>query len=147
MIHMPLFGEAKRKYQREWMAARRAEGIKYLGGKCVKCSSKSNLNVDHIDSKKKVDHRIWSWAEDKRKKELDKCQLLCETCHQIKTTTNGEHPKGEQNKAAIITVKEVLEIRKRYAAGGITQKQLAKEYGIKRETVTSIVNRRSWKHV
>lgn len=75
--------EAQREYQREWMRKRRAE---YFQGKCcVVCGTREHLELDHIDPKKKIDHKIWSWAESRRMRELRKCQILCTNCHQDKT--------------------------------------------------------------
>lgn len=62
--------------------------IRLLGGKCVVCSSKKCLEFDHIDPAKKeydVTRKICSYSYYRIKKELDKCQLLCEKHHNIKT--------------------------------------------------------------
>lgn len=42
---------------------------------------------------------------------------------------------------------EVREIREKYAAGGVTQKQLADEYGTNQGMVSMIVNHKWWSHV
>jgi hypothetical protein len=62
--------------------------IEYLGGKCVKCGSKENLEIDHIDPSTKLYNvssrcRCFSW--DEILLEVKKCQLLCESCHNEKT--------------------------------------------------------------
>lgn len=57
----------------------------------------------------------------------------------------GRQVKGERNGQHKITLLEVLEIRKRYKAGGVTQKQLAIEYGIGRIQVCRIVNNKRWR--
>lgn len=54
-------------------------------GPCVKCGSKKKLELDHINPKHKIAHNVWSWKEEDRLKELDKCQVLCWKCHRIKT--------------------------------------------------------------
>jgi hypothetical protein len=41
----------------------------------------------------------------------------------------------------------VIEIRARYAAGGITKPQLGAEYGVSKHTITDIVLRRSWRNI
>ncbi|MEV8033883.1 hypothetical protein [Streptomyces sp. NPDC086182] len=46
-----------------------------------------------------------------------------------------------------LTAHKVAEIRSRYAAGGITQKLLAAEYGITQTHLNDVVNCRVWKHV
>lgn len=65
----------------------KARALAYLGGDCSKCSSIEGLEFDHIDPTN-VSFRISqrydaSWII--LKAELDKCQLLCHTCHWIKT--------------------------------------------------------------
>jgi DNA-binding XRE family transcriptional regulator len=39
----------------------------------------------------------------------------------------------------------VVEIRDRYAVGGITQDELGRIYGVARNTISSIVTHTSWK--
>jgi hypothetical protein len=75
--------EAQREYQRKWMAARRANWFRDKC--CVRCGSKTNLEIDHIDPLTKVSHYVWSWAEERRNAELAKCQVLCRPCHQAKS--------------------------------------------------------------
>lgn len=48
---------------------------------------------------------------------------------------------GERNPQHKITDLEVQELRARYAAGGITQKQLARDYGISKAQVGRIIRR------
>ncbi len=50
-------------------------------------------------------------------------------------------------KASGITDDDVRNIRSRYAAGGVTQKELAKEYGISKSNVSCIVLRQTWTHI
>lgn len=73
--------------QRNWIRQRRLDAIAEFGGQCVKCGSKENLEFDHVDPKTKLVciAVTWSWAEEKRRAELAKCQLLCEECHKAKT--------------------------------------------------------------
>lgn len=54
---------------------------------------------------------------------------------------------GERNPMSVLTEDDVRGILRRYAAGGITQDQLARIYGVTRPNVNLIVNRRTWKHV
>lgn len=84
---MALQGEAKRAYQREWVARRRAFYVQLFGGCCSKCSSKRGLQFDHVDPNTKLAHSIFSWSHDRIRKELKKCQLLCVSCHREKTVS------------------------------------------------------------
>ena len=83
---MPLVGEAKRAYQREWMSARRTAWIE-ANGPCAQCGSSKDLEVDHIDpSLKEYNPReIWSRRAEVREHELAKCQVLCRACHKAKS--------------------------------------------------------------
>ena len=42
---------------------------------------------------------------------------------------------------------DVLEIRRLYAAGGISQRKLAKEFGVSKSLIGYIVSRTLWAHV
>ncbi len=57
-------------------------------------------------------------------------------------------PKGSENYMALLNESEVSDIRERSASkeNGI-QARLAAEYGVARSTISSIVCRRSWKHL
>ena len=55
--------------------------------------------------------------------------------------------KGEKHPASKLTEQQVREIKIKYANGGITHRQLALEYGVIRQTVGLIINRKNWKHI
>lgn len=76
----------KSLYIKEFRQRRKQEGKDILGGKCVNCGSKDNLEFDHIDPKTK----LFNITDCQKKKEIwlkevQKCQLLCKTCHSVKT--------------------------------------------------------------
>jgi hypothetical protein len=79
--------EAQRAYQRQWMADRRSDWFK-RNGPCIDCGSWKNLEIDHIDPSKKIDHRVWSWSEQRRVEELSKCVVRCKDCHKKKTAAD-----------------------------------------------------------
>jgi 5-methylcytosine-specific restriction endonuclease McrA len=80
---VPLTGDRKREYDKQWRQRRR---IQYFEDKiCAKCGSKVDLELDHIDPSTKISHSIWSWSEERRDSELKKCQVLCYNCHKEKT--------------------------------------------------------------
>ena len=59
-----------------------------LGGKCVWCGSTENLEFDHIDDSKK-EHNVGNAVRNTREvfwNEVGKCQLLCVSCHNKRTT-------------------------------------------------------------
>ena len=56
--------------------------------------------------------------------------------------------RGEKNGRSKLTAKQVLEIRRRYAEGGVTQRELADEYGIAAQSqISNIIHGRRWKHL
>jgi flagellar biosynthesis GTPase FlhF len=66
--------------------------IKMLGGKCLGCGTTKNLQFDHIDRTEKsfcIGSSLASKLE-KLVEEANKCQLLCEKCHQHKTLINHD---------------------------------------------------------
>lgn len=52
---------------------------------------------------------------------------------------------GEAHPMAKLTWEQVVQIRSRYAAGGITQTELAATFGTHKGTVSGIVRGKSWK--
>jgi 5-methylcytosine-specific restriction endonuclease McrA len=59
-------------------------------GPCVKCGSSANLEIDHIlpitkDRLVSNEWGIWRAPSVLRDIELAKCQVLCKSCHQVKT--------------------------------------------------------------
>src|SRR5258706_3939056 len=80
-------GKMSAEYYRAYYHKRRLAIIEYLGGKCVKCDSVENLEVDHRDRKEKS-FRInftMSLKNELFLSELAKCQVLCEFHHLEKT--------------------------------------------------------------
>ena len=56
-------------------------------------------------------------------------------------------PRGEAHGMAQIAEADVLAIRERYAAGGITKAALARSLGMSKVHIGDIIRRRSWRHV
>lgn len=129
--------EARRRYQKIWMAQRREAWFK-INSKCVDCASSEELQLDHQDPALKISHRIWSWSASRREAELEKCVARCRTCHNTKTYN------GFENGGRLLSMEDVLAIRRRYALGGITQKQLGSEYGVAQRTVSGIIRHSRW---
>ncbi len=59
----------------------------------------------------------------------------------------GQMARGESNHAAKLTEVIVRSIRTRYAAGGVTQQQLADEFGVTNSVVCHVISRKAWRHV
>jgi len=61
---------------------------------------------------------------------------------------HGTNTFGERNKHAKLTDKKVNSIRSEYRENSkVTQSELAKTYGVSRETIGNIINERSWTHI
>ena len=79
--------EEQKEYQKLWMRKRRAEWLKSQGDECALCKSTDRLEVDHVDKTLKTIKAsvLWSRNDEVRKKELENCQVLCYSCHKLKT--------------------------------------------------------------
>lgn len=131
--------ETQRQYQREWMSARRAAWFE--GKSCADCGSASELNVDHSDPRKKITHRVWSWAAPRREAELDKCVVRCTPCHKRKTRANRDFGPSKVN------ADQVRQIRDTYRQGGVRQVDLAAAYGLSQQEISLIVREERWEDV
>ena len=94
---MPLVGDKKRQYQRDWMARRRGEW--FAGKSCDHCGSQENLELNHLDRATKITHRVWSWSRERRESELAKCQPLCKSCHKKVTQEQLTKPIAHGTKS------------------------------------------------
>lgn len=54
---------------------------------------------------------------------------------------------GERNGIAKLNEETVRRIRERYAAGGVSQQQLADEAGVTRAAISAVLTRKNWGHV
>ena len=57
------------------------------------------------------------------------------------------HNCGEKYGRSKLTEEQVLEIRRLYAAGDHTQKQLSEKFGTDRSNIGQIVRRVTWRHI
>lgn len=74
---------------------RKSQAIIYLGGQCVECQSRDDLQFDHKDRLTKgfTIAKLWSVNEQRFWEEIKKCQLLCLKCHIIKSALEqGKKP-------------------------------------------------------
>jgi len=79
------YNEYMRQYMLRKYHKQRKKIIKALGGKCQKCGSKKNLELDHENKDTKMHDVARCWSEVVWKEEIKKCQLLCKSCHTIKS--------------------------------------------------------------
>lgn len=59
----------------------------------------------------------------------------------------GTFTQAKMCKTSILTEQQVLEIRERYAKGGVLQKSLAIEYGVHKASLNDIIRRKNWTHI
>lgn len=90
--------DAYNAYMREYMQRRylekRRRWLALLGGQCVLCGSRDDLQIDHKEARlKSFDISSgFSRAETRTLDELKKCQVLCRSCHIAKhATAKGTH--------------------------------------------------------
>ena len=60
---------------------------------------------------------------------------------------HGTFPRGTTNGAAKLTENQVREIRRLYATGKCSLRELALRFGVHPKTVFMIIRRKGWKHV
>src|SRR6266404_5080434 len=89
---MAMSVEWHREYQRQRCHERLALARERLGGRCVRCGSTENLDFDHIvpGSKIRKISESTNWSLVRFLAEVDKCQLLCRSCHRKKTGETRE---------------------------------------------------------
>ena len=90
-------------YMRDRRARRREELISLKGGRCETCGVSGQLEFDHrvpgSQSFRLSGHnldKVW----DKILLELEKCDLLCRSCHLTKTLVSGENSGGHNKNTA-----------------------------------------------
>lgn len=60
------------------------------------------------------------------------------------SAAHGTMVRGEKQYLAKLTESQVTDMRGRYAAGGVFQRELAKEFGVSREQARDIINGKKW---
>lgn len=60
---------------------------------------------------------------------------------------HGTDSVGERNPSARLKEWEVLDIRARHGAGGVSQSRLAEDYGVTQSTISLVLLRKSWRHL
>lgn len=133
--------DVQRAYQNEWTKRRRLEWVQEHGP-CIDCGTWEYLTVDHVDASRKVTHRVWTWAQERRERELAKCVVRCWPCHLAKTKASGERARGERHGHSVLTTAQVQEIRKMVRVGE-SQAAVARAFGVDRRYVWDLVHYRT----
>lgn len=90
MIHIIM---PSAEYMRKRRKAMKKRLISLLGGKCIECGSKKDLEFDHTNPTEKgfdISDALDA-AFSRLEPEINKCRLLCKKCHLSKTLKNFEH--------------------------------------------------------
>lgn len=95
-------------------------------GPCPEGMECRHLNGNKTDNR--LENLCWGTQEENRQDTRD----------------HGTYKKGENHHRAKLTNEQVKEIRRRYDAGGVSQKELADEFGAGQGTVHNIVRRKGW---
>ncbi len=142
---------ARRKILTNTMGNRRYLMVSLFNGPRVKCvavhrlvaiafitNPKNKETVNHINGIKtdnRVENLEWATREDQLYHAINTLGLIC----------------GEGSTTAILTTKDVIEIRSKYKDGRSFSRnsyvQFAKEYGVNWRTIYNVVKWKSWKHV
>jgi hypothetical protein len=61
--------------------------------------------------------------------------------------SKGRQSRGEDRPLAKLTFREVREIRRHYAMGGLSQSQLARAFKVNQTLIGMVIRRAIWKHV
>lgn len=80
-------------YHKKRRRGRRKKFLMLLGGRCEQCGTRDNLEFDHKRPSRKefgVSRNI-NAPDDLVKKEVNKCRLLCKTCHKEKTHKSWDY--------------------------------------------------------
>jgi hypothetical protein len=67
--------------------------------------------------------------------------------NQTDRVAHGTSNRGTRNRQAKLNAGSVREMRRLYAAGGVTLAQLSERFGVSMATVSLVVNRKRWAHI
>ena len=84
-----------RRRERYW--SRKREAIQILGGQCVWCNSTEDLQLDHINPSTR-EYRFphfYKCGDKVFYEEVNKCQLLCRSCHAKKSVSERGRKWGK----------------------------------------------------
>lgn len=90
--------------------------------------------IHHIDGDKTNNHAA-------------NLEYVTKANHVVISTAMGQVKRGEHHSNSKVTEEVVRDIRRRYRAGNVLQRELAEEYGIHQVTVGNIVRRVTWRHI
>ena len=101
--------------------------------------------IPNPEKRPQINH-INAVKTDNRVENLEWCTPM-ENIHHSMEMGLQKKRSGEEIHFAILTEKEVIEIRSKYKPRKYTFKRLGIEYGVSYQTIQCIIHKRSWKHI
>lgn len=89
------------------------------------------IEIDHKDCNRQNNH-------------VSNLRWLTHAEHKKVTSEKGEFPRGSDNHMSKLTEEQVIEARRIYENGGVTQKSLAEAFHISKQQMNDILNRKAW---
>lgn len=101
--------------------------------------------IPNTQNKPQVNHK----DTNKKNNKLSNLEWVTNSENQIHAVSNGVARKqiGEDRPASKLKENDVRKIREMYSSGKYSQRELAKMFGVGQRTITTIVNRITWKHI
>lgn len=78
---------------------------------------------------------------------IDHLQLGTKAENNRQAAERGRMQRGSRRYNAKLTEEDVVEFKARYAAGGVSQHELAREYGVSAMAINNAILRKRWQHV
>lgn len=131
----------------EKMKNRRMEWL-LSNGPCRACGSSTRLEIDHVNPSQKVHHAVWSWSLQRMLAELEKCQVLCNKCHKKKSARESrELQVGVPRLAYRILKNEQVTMIRDGKANGLSERSLAKSFGVSKTTIHCLLVGESYREI
>lgn len=92
-------------------------------------------------------NEVAHWDGDKQNCALDNLRWATRGDNQRDRIRHGTGNTGSRNGTSKLNEAAVVEIRRRYVPGVVTQRELADEYGVSRRAVGMAISGAKWKHV
>ena len=121
----------------------------YLHGKRTHCKVSHLMADAFLPPKTSADQVLRHLNDDPTDNRIENLGWGTRSDNAFDAIRNGKwhHAKGESHCCAKLTEDDVREIRRLYATGNYTLKELALRFGITFSTVSRIVLEKIWKHV